>query len=66
MNNDLSSPELFLLLFRKHLHGDNYQSRLSLCLTSSPFMNSLFNMYLKLEAINVLCHFFQFRIKYKN
>ena len=29
VNNDLSSPELFLLLFRKHLLGDKYQSRLS-------------------------------------
>ena len=30
VNNDQSSPELLLLLFRKHLKGDNYQSRLSL------------------------------------
>ena len=31
MKNDQLSPELLLLIFRKHLKGDNYQSRLSLC-----------------------------------
>ena len=30
MNNDQQSPELLLLLSRKHLQGANYQSRLSL------------------------------------
>ena len=29
VNNDQSSQELLLLLFRKHLLGDKYQSRLS-------------------------------------
>ena len=88
VNNDQSSPELLLLLFRKHLQGDKYQSRLPLCSrlrgdacrwwnarkkimksknelcrilepektfsNSSPFIHSIFDMYLYLEAINVL------------
>ena len=95
VNNDQSSQELLLLLFRKHLKGDNYQSRLSICSrlrgdfcrgyeiperglwnprkrimksakelcqilelektsSSSPFIHSLFNMYLYLEARNIL------------